>query len=404
MIDKNEIIKLANALALRPDTVEKDYVLGWLLWGINNDKELAKTWNFKGGTCLKKCFFETFRFSEDLDFTISSSKHFSVGFLVDKFRSICEEIYESSGIEFSQDQFNFEILPKERGKISAQGKIYYRGPLKRQSSFSSIKLDLTNDEIVVLKSKQREVYHPYSDKPEEEIVANCYPFEEVIAEKIRALAERARPRDLYDVIHFFRHKHIIENPGLILNVLQKKCSYKNIDIPTFLTIKKHEKIAELQSQWSNMLAHQLPVLPELKSFWEELPLFFDWLHGITNNSQIVEPLIEDGVVFQPDFSVNANSINTIIERIRFAAANRVCIEIKYHKKNRTVEPLSFRKSKAGKNFLVGYEINSSKIKRYNLLEIERVDITDRAYSERRYPVDIEVRGTVDIKSFQKRIY
>ncbi len=29
----------------------------------------------------------------------------------------------------------------------------------------------------------------------------CYAFEEVFAEKIRALAERQRPRDLYDVIH-----------------------------------------------------------------------------------------------------------------------------------------------------------------------------------------------------------
>jgi hypothetical protein len=25
---------------------------------------------FKGGTCLKKCYLETFRFSEDLDFTV----------------------------------------------------------------------------------------------------------------------------------------------------------------------------------------------------------------------------------------------------------------------------------------------------------------------------------------------
>lgn len=31
---------------------------------------LAKSWIFKGGTCLKKCFFETYRFFEDLDFTL----------------------------------------------------------------------------------------------------------------------------------------------------------------------------------------------------------------------------------------------------------------------------------------------------------------------------------------------
>ena len=31
MIEKNEVLKLAHLLNLRPDTVEKDYVLGWML-------------------------------------------------------------------------------------------------------------------------------------------------------------------------------------------------------------------------------------------------------------------------------------------------------------------------------------------------------------------------------------
>ena len=30
---------------------------------------------FKGGTCLKKCYFETYRFSEDLDFTLRDGSH-----------------------------------------------------------------------------------------------------------------------------------------------------------------------------------------------------------------------------------------------------------------------------------------------------------------------------------------
>ena len=33
MIDKREIINTATALGLTPHVVEKDYVLGWLLWG-----------------------------------------------------------------------------------------------------------------------------------------------------------------------------------------------------------------------------------------------------------------------------------------------------------------------------------------------------------------------------------
>jgi len=72
MIEKNEILSIARNLSLRPDTVEKDYVLGWMLWGISQNK-FAKNWAFKGGTSLKKCFFETFRFSEDLDYTLTSA-------------------------------------------------------------------------------------------------------------------------------------------------------------------------------------------------------------------------------------------------------------------------------------------------------------------------------------------
>jgi len=55
---------------LREDVVEKDYVLGWILWGIGSEAALRERWVFKGGTCLKKCYVETYRFSEDLDFTV----------------------------------------------------------------------------------------------------------------------------------------------------------------------------------------------------------------------------------------------------------------------------------------------------------------------------------------------
>ena len=34
MIEKNEILSFARNLSLSLDTVEKDYVLGWMLYGI----------------------------------------------------------------------------------------------------------------------------------------------------------------------------------------------------------------------------------------------------------------------------------------------------------------------------------------------------------------------------------
>ena len=59
MIDRREILDMAGTLGLLPQFVEKDYVLGWVLAGIYQQPALAKSWIFKGGTCLKKCYFET---------------------------------------------------------------------------------------------------------------------------------------------------------------------------------------------------------------------------------------------------------------------------------------------------------------------------------------------------------
>ncbi len=213
MIEKNEILTIARNLGLNPDTVQKDYVLGWMLHGIG-EHQSTKDWVFKGGTSLKKCFFETFRFSEDLDFTLKDNSHLNIGFLHGVFSEIAEFIGDTVGIEFSPEKFKFKVIDKGNGNYSAQGKIHYNGPLRRKGSFATIKLDLTTDEILVLDTVRQDVHHPYSDNPSEGIHANCYAFEEVVAEKVRALAQRIRPRDLYDVVHFFRNREMITNPQI----------------------------------------------------------------------------------------------------------------------------------------------------------------------------------------------
>jgi len=65
MIARQEVLELAGQWSLLPHVVEKDHVIGWLLAAIYQQSRLAAALVFKGGTCLKKCFFETYRFSED---------------------------------------------------------------------------------------------------------------------------------------------------------------------------------------------------------------------------------------------------------------------------------------------------------------------------------------------------
>src|ERR1700674_5206003 len=131
MIDKREILEAASSFSLLPSVVEKDYVLGWILAGINAHEELAERWVFKGGTCLKKCYFETYRFSEDLDFTVINPAHLSAEFLTRVFGQIATWIYDQSGLEIPADTHRFEIYRNPRGKDSVQGRVGYRGPLGR---------------------------------------------------------------------------------------------------------------------------------------------------------------------------------------------------------------------------------------------------------------------------------
>src|SRR4051812_44821466 len=70
MIKASEIQIIAREAGVRDSQIEKDYILSWLLQGVANHKALSTTIVFKGGTVLKKVYFEDYRFSEDLDFTL----------------------------------------------------------------------------------------------------------------------------------------------------------------------------------------------------------------------------------------------------------------------------------------------------------------------------------------------
>ena len=70
MIKPGEIQQKARAAGVRDQQIEKDYILSWILIGIAQHEQLSKVIVFKGGTVLKKIYFEDYRFSEDLDFTL----------------------------------------------------------------------------------------------------------------------------------------------------------------------------------------------------------------------------------------------------------------------------------------------------------------------------------------------
>ncbi|WP_423920812.1 nucleotidyl transferase AbiEii/AbiGii toxin family protein [Candidatus Poriferisodalis sp.] len=305
--------------------VEKDYALGWMLAGITQHP-VTRSGAFKGGTCLRKCWFETHRFSEDLDFTVSEAD-LDASLLRDTFGEIAERTINESGLQLILDERSFRTRKNKRGSPTIEGRIAYVGPLGMPTP-QKVKFDLTADEVIVRGLAHRPVIHPFSDvdlggATDRLTDVLCYSLPELLGEKLRALAERCRPRDLYDVVHTHRHPSLIGRANDVASILQAKCSHVGI---------------------------------ETASDWRPARHMTTWRTG------------------------------SPIELIRFAGANRLRITIDYVASNgrigpRKVEPYSFRRSQDG-NLLL-YLVNDRGLTRsYRVDRIRGISIEPETFVPR----------------------
>jgi predicted nucleotidyltransferase component of viral defense system len=373
MITHEDVKNLVIEWRLREDIIEKDYVIGWLLWGIGSDPDIGHNWIFKGGTCIKKCYIETYRFSEDLDFTVLPDGIINPEELLPIFNRILKCLSDESGINFLVNSPRFE---QRDSPLSAEGRIYYRGP-RNAPNPGRIKLDLSAEEKVARPSVLRKIAHPYSDELPSIDQVRCYSLEELFAEKIRAMGERSRPRDLYDIINLFRRRDLQVHPEIIRATLIKKCESKNISVPTFESIKNLGFLEELKSEWENMLGHQLQVLPPFEHFWEELPQFFNWLEQTYTPEKITSIPIqkEDDITWTPPPTTWSWGIGVPLESIRYAAANHLCVELGYRNSKRVIEPYSLRRTKDGYLILHAIRVDNRQQRGYRVDRIQSINVT-----------------------------
>jgi predicted nucleotidyltransferase component of viral defense system len=407
VVNRQEILEFAREFGLDPNVVEKDYILGWLLAGIGSHPDLPEQWVFKGGTCLKKCYFETYRFSEDLDFTLRDPDQLNEAFLHAAFDQVAQWVYEHSGIELPKEDRRFEIYQTPRARMAGEGRVGYRGPMRRAGGVPRVKLDLTVDEVLVLQSVERDVHHPYSDCPNEGIRVGCYAYEELFAEKVRALAERERPRDLYDVVHLYQHDEIRADRTLVRRTLEQKCAFKEIPVPTLEALGQHPDRGELESEWTNMLAHQLPALPPFAEFWGRLPSVFAWLFQDAEKPNLVAQPVPANLVPTIDAAWRPPSMGIAwhagvpLEVIRFAAANRLCVDLEYDGTSRIIEPYSLRRTRDGNLLLFAVKNESGESRSYRVDRIEGAHATSRPFTPR-FLIEPTAGGPINAPALEPR--
>lgn len=259
MIPQRNISLLSNRLAVGggrriPEQVlERDYCIAWFLVGLSQ-VPLRRHLIFKGGTALKRCYFNDYRFSEDLDFTLA-------GVLpLDEILNGLEPVYtlvrQESGIDI-----RFSKPDRRQHQNTHTFYIAYQGPLPTAVS-REVKVDITISEQIVCPLGNQHVikgHEEYTDLPEHHSL-QVYSLEEIAIEKLVAVTDRARnePRDLYDLWYLTSMGHVD------LNVLHPEVDQKltfrgrnRADLRDNLALKE----SRLDRLWNTRLAAQMVELP-----------------------------------------------------------------------------------------------------------------------------------------------
>ena len=264
MITKEEIKLKAALHGLEPTTIEKDYVLGWILLGVSEHPTLSTEWVFKGGTCLKKCYFEDYRFSEDCDFTILDTEQATIPHIQKAINEIALWVTKKSGINIDVNRSLFESVTNPAHQTIIQGRIFFNTPMSPQSprQWPRIKFDLTSHEKLVFTPEKRSLYHNYSDHREfVDKYISCYNFYDIFSEKLRALFERTRPRDLYDVVEI-HNRSLTYCDEMLRAAFKEKCQFKGIDILDHKSLNWEI----CQQSWDVQLAHQIRGLNSFQNY------------------------------------------------------------------------------------------------------------------------------------------
>ena len=212
------------SLKFRLDIAQKDYFLALVLELIY-DSPLKNKLIFKGGTALHHCYLSQKRFSEDIDFTSLDNEI--------SFEEVKEVIEED-------DTFVVDKVFESNYTIKIE-RLKYEGLLGQNGS---IKVEIDRHQNVVLPGREIQ-YKNVWNIPVSPILMDG---REILAEKLRAISQRARYRDFYDL--YFLLTELQLDLNFSIELLKQKEIRKPIlskNIINNWQIAREEKEKDLQT-------------------------------------------------------------------------------------------------------------------------------------------------------------
>jgi len=220
MISLREVQKLAYEQQVPEQSVERDYILTWMLAELSRHHLLGTAAILKGGTALKKLYFPEWRYSEDLDFTLKTP--WTVEAMTTALGEVCLACLPAAGFEVNLATEE----PHYDGNQLRSMTVYiaYIGPLRRTRRPRELKLDFTADEVIVAKPVKRPLQRMYSEM----------------------------------------------NLALTKNIFEAKCRFKGIATKGWDDFLTAQKVEKYQAAWERRLANQVKGLSPLKTVVREM--------------------------------------------------------------------------------------------------------------------------------------
>jgi len=208
MLTYDELENIARLKRLSLTNAEKDYLQNLILFSLYS--HIGKELIFKGGTCLYK-IYKLGRFSEDLDFTLNGK--------ID-FEKIANKII--SDLEFLNINGRVKEIKEYNNEINIR--LLLNGPLYKGSkeTMCFIPLNISKKEQIILEPRKETISDFYKEIPNFEIFV--MDENEILAEKVRAIMTRQKPRDIYDLF-FLLERNINWDYSLI----NKKLALYNLN-------------------------------------------------------------------------------------------------------------------------------------------------------------------------------
>jgi predicted nucleotidyltransferase component of viral defense system len=239
--------------------VEKDYVLGWVLWAVSRVPGLV----FKGGTALSKVYFpQTWRLSEDLDFVADSER---------AWEQAAQRVPQALPCAEKECGIRLRVKGRHQNPQYLQFKLQYTGPLSK----NWVKLDITS-EAPVMPPLAKPPLRAYSDYPEFRVPVET--LEEILAQKLRALVMRKKVRDYYDV---WRMTALDFDRRVVARLFPGKLEVKGLQWRGLADVFPPDLADVLSGYWERELGRLVRPVPDMNKVLAELGGRLAWLPRAT---------------------------------------------------------------------------------------------------------------------------